>query len=364
MSDLIDIHYCIKNGGLDRSKYQSEEEYILAKKNLFLKRYNDVYKASPLILAQLMYEENNPSLNEYITRQTGITTKDAVMSFRRDKVNLLLRLEEHFIDRYGILPSSLELFCWDLLYGEALPKLRKKIENMDEGFGENIYDKSMRTLLNILYQYVRCQGKSTRVYDVFNTVEPHREKNQGGIDKSFLKDEFVCKKLIVLEKYLELANYHNSSLGISVDRDFPDASIFKVYRRSSLVGDHLNDEDYDRLITDKDIEDLYFMHHNEMKWNVSGKCQSNDVFKDKTSCGNDFYLSEEDVFHLDGHFYQMCPTCGCICDVSSSIVMEDVRNRIIAKGDKDEHLARKSSILSELYDLDPNYKTLVKKRGN
>jgi len=363
MSDLLDIHYCIQNGGLDRSKYKSDEEYLQAKKSLFLKRYNDVYEASPFILAQLMYEECNPLLNEYISRNTGITTYDAVDGSWKDKVSLLLRLEEHFIERYGILPSSVELLSWRLLYGEHLPNIRQKLKDMNDVFGDNIYDKSMRTLLNIVYQFVRCQGKSTRVYDVFNTVEVHREKNQGGIDRSFLKDDIVSKKLKVLEKYLEIANYHNSSLGIDISLDLPDPDIFKVYKKSSLVGDHLNDEDYDSLITDSDIEDVYFMHHKEMRWNSLVECKSNDTFKDEVSCGSDFYLSEKDIFHLDGYFYQMCPKCGCITDVSSKIEMEEVKKRIIEKSDKDDNLSRKSSILSELYSLDTNYRSLVKKRG-
>ena len=364
MSDLLDIHYCIQKGGLDRNKYKSDEEYLQAKKSLFLKRYIDVYKASPLLLAQLIYEECNPLLNEYISRNTGITTYDAVGGCRRGKVNLLLRLEEHFIERYGILPSSVELLSWNLLYGEHLPNIRERLNSVDDIFGDNIYDKSMRTLLNIVYQFVRCQGKSTRVYDVFNTVEVHREKNQGGIDRSFLKDDIVSKKLKVLEKYLEIANYHNNSFGVDISLDLPNPDIFKVYRKSSLVGDHLNDEDYDSLITDSDIEDVYFMHHKEMRCNVTSSCQSNDVFGDKSSCGNEFYISEKNIFHLDGHFYQMCPMCGCITDVSNKIEMEEVKKRIIEKSDRDDNLSRKSSILSELYSLDNNYKALVKKRGN
>ena len=126
----------------------------------------------------------------------------------------------------------------------------------------------------------------------------------------------------------------------------------------------INDEDYDSLITDSDIEDVYFMHHKEMRWNSFVECKSNDTFKDKVSCGNQFYLSEKDIFHLDGHFYQMCPMCGCITDVSNKIEMEEVKKRIIEKSDKDDNLSRKSSILSELYSLDTNYRSLVKKRGN
>ena len=40
-------------------------------------------------------------------------------------------------------------------------------------------------------------------------------------------------------------------------------------------------EDYDSLISDSDIEDVYFMHHKEMRWSLLGNCQSNDVFGDK-----------------------------------------------------------------------------------
>ena len=363
MSDLLDIHYCIAKGGLDRNKYKSEEEYFQAKKSLFLKRYTDVYEASPFILAQLIYEENNSLLNEYISKNTGITTYDAVGGCSEGKVSLLLRLEEHFIERYGILPSSVELLSWNLLYSDYFPNLREKLNGIDNTFGDNIYDKSMRTLLNIVYQFVKCQGKATRVYDVFNTVEVHREKNQGGIDRSFLKDDIVSKKLKVLEKYLEIANYHNNRFGV-VAFNLPNVEMFKAYRKSSLVGDHLNDEDYDSLISDSDIEDVYFMHHKEMRWSLLGNCQSNDVFGDKISCGNDFYLSEKDIFHLDGHFYLMCPMCGCITDVSEKIEIDEVKKRIIEKSDRDDNFSRKRSILSELYSLDSNYRVLVKKRGS
>lgn len=361
MSDLPGLHFDLLNGGLDTSKYQTMEELDNAKRALFFKRFNVIYDVSPFILAQIMYEENNSILNDYINSRCGITIDDEVIEQRHGKVSLLLDLEQHFIQRFHSLPSSMELFSWHFSNESSYLELRKKIKENDCDVGENIYDISMRTLLNIVYQYIRSQDKHTRVYSVFNTVEVNRSKEQRGIDKSYLKDSIISDKLRVLKKFLEVINFHNNNLGICIGDDLPDISAFFKYKKSTLLGPKVLEDDLDELIRQEDIEELYFLHHKEMKWNILGKCQSNDIFKDKLSCGNDFYLSENSIFHLDGHFYQMCPKCGCITDVSSSIKIDEVKNRIINRTDTDEQIFKRSSLLSELYFLDKDYKTLIKK---
>ena len=104
--------------------------------------------------------------------------------------------------------------------------------------------------------------------------------------------------------------------------------------------------------------------HDELPWNLKIMCSDDSSFerpKGTKPCFSNLNVREENVFMLGNYFYNICPNCGYIVNVTDSLVNSKVRERIALRCSEDIHNSKKNLLFSELISLDSNYKVFVRK---
>lgn len=193
------------------------------------------------------------------------------------------------------------------------------------------------------------------------------------------------KELEALDEYFRILRYSNDGIEWKSGYDLcgedlmhslflvevDDADEVSYYDNMEFEGNEFiccfasdkNGENSIRL-TEKEKQDIYLSHHDELPWDYIVECKSDDTLDrpDKcVPCGDSFILLEDNLFKGNSDkYYCMCPKCGYIINVP----VDDIIN-VLDKINKrnSSSIFKKMMIYSELQALDreSENKVLVKK---
>jgi len=235
---------------------------------------------------------------------------------------------------------------------------------MIRGFIKGEHNSSKSGKLDILDEYFRVSryrndGKSWISGFKLDSCDAKKNLNGSNIDPCGRR----CYSVIDLQgsgcfNNPFIAGFRRSERIVGDNYEVVSGFFGKVNRklvRYDLVYSHLSDED---------ILELYLRDHDELPWNLKVMCSDDSSFerpKGTKPCFRNLNVREENVFMLGNYFYNMCPNCGYIVNVTDSLVNSKVRERIAMRCGDDIHNSKKNLLFSELISLDSDYKVFVRK---
>lgn len=351
---------------------------IEIKKEL-IDRYKYIYENTVYILAPYMYqqtkEERDELNNQYKNERENhpFITNELLIYLKELPADLLLDLESFLLSDVPFEQSKLYT---ELESKKKNPKYLDKVKN-----GLILLEKD---IAKISSSFVKTK------LDCWNLLLRVREF----IDEQSGDLKNKEKKLNALDEYFRIIRYSNNgkvwTSGYSIN--FKDLEIFSnfsgiVQKNERKPGRDKNDiglkkgdfisfvsnysnhyDDNCSILTEQEKQDIYLLYHDELPWNLEKVCELEEEYipamietrlvrpEHTKPCGETFYVNEEEIFidssELLYRYYQLCPHCGYIINISKEILSEGVKQRIEERCAKDPNLFRKMYLYSELFSLD------------
>lgn len=202
---------------------------------------------------------------------------------------------------------------------------------------------------------------------------------------SLLIDYFIKKyrylnsknsKIDALGQYFKINNYTNDNEqesfinGYGIEYSLDNSKFGNEFIKYLNDINNLNDNYC--VLTEKEIQEIYLAYHNELPWDLTTECslESSDLFmkrpKQTEPCHERFRVIKDEIFvnpnKKDKSFYQLCPYCGYINNITDSLLSDEIKNEIITKCKNDKFIFRKMMLYSELYNLDKDNVLLIRKK--
>ncbi len=330
-------------------------------KQELIERYKYLYENAILILAPFMYEQpqkEDKTKSKPIHQQSRLVDEPLIY-LKINRLNSIIPLFEEFLLSERPLKQS-------KLY--QMMKLRKKdvkyLIKVKHGLAIFTKQKQKELFFNI-----KLDMKN--ILDIVNT---YIEEQSGDQDNK-------QRKILIINEYYKLYNYKNDSKTVTsekelsryynnlinkrmqnrfITRDKKDTGVKNNSFIETITKALLHKENHS-IFTEKEKQNVYLYYHDELPYNLEIKCSSKDDFhhpklthsKNTIPCGKKFIIKEEAIFiSSPNQYYQLCPYCGFIVNVSDKIISDKIKVRIIKRCQKDQYLYRKMCIYSELLSLE------------
>ena len=332
-----------------------------------IKRYCYIYENANYILAPYMKQYSENEKNKGFKR---LNSDKIVTILEQLPHDLLIDLESFLLSDVPYDESKLYMEL------EVVKTDSEFLDTVDKGLdllkkhNDSVYSPYLK--LNItpweVFSKVR-QFIDGQVADRYNRVDKlHAMDEYFKIDR-YTNDGRVWTSGYDLNSADAHKNYYNLCTAISKNipylRENDDAGLDGSNFISYLNNTSNKNEENKAILTETEKQRIYLRYHDELPWNMMRVCE----FEEKeipmmfdlrlqrpehtSPCGEKFYIKEEEIFiDPSGKYYQLCPYCGYIVNISKNLLSKGVKERIDARCEKDINLFRKMCLYSELFALE------------
>ena len=327
-----------------------------AKENL-IERYKYLYINAEFILAPFMYMQSEKEFEK--SKKEYNISKPLCFLYLNQLHSINSYLEEFMLSDISIEDTKLYKFIEENRnnheYNEKVKYGLLLLEKSNENLTVFLNKLDIFKIIETVIYYVSEQSsdldnkdRKLKLLDEYYKIATY--KNNGKIDRSSKYDYIKEKKQE--NSYLKRPLRKKKDIGVEDN----------YFIETITNAPHLKEND--SVFSEKEKQEVYLSLHDELPWDLEVECSrnNNDVRPNfSCPCHQKFYIKENEIFMKPREFnpiefydkyYQVCPHCGYIVELSKEIIAPEIRKRIEKRSLNDMYLYRKMWLYSELFALE------------